>query len=120
MSNNATSAPAREHAIRASALKAVLHAVSAPSTSLSSCAALTAHVDTGACGQGWRQAWGHRKQMGMEPTPIRSGIRWHFPCDITPVIEKVRLVGGPSEVKKTWGIGYKALLDEVAPKVGAH
>lgn len=36
----------------------------------------------------------------------------------THVIERVRRAGGPAEVKRTWGKGYKALVAELCHKEG--
>lgn len=111
--------PAREHVIRASALKAVLSSRWSRYTFSKDWVALSAHIETGACGSGYRSAWGYRRQLGMEPYRVRSGISIPSTADMLRLVEKVRTVGGLGEVKRTWGIGYRALLAEIAPKRGA-
>ena len=115
------SAP-REHTVRLSALKVVLHErcrdIRQDRAELAggTCVALTGHVEAGACGGSWRNAWSYRQHMGMEPHNIRSGVRWMCGSELAPVVKKVRLVSGLDEVKKTWGKGFKALLRELEPQ----
>lgn len=117
---------AAEHTIRLSSVKVVLHECCLdrrpgfPRISNGICIALTAHVETGACGGSWRNAWSYRQHMGMEPFPVRSGIRWLYGSELVPVVKKVRLASGLPEIKKTWGKGYKALLRELEPQVATR
>lgn len=105
-----------EHLIRASAVEAALryrHPYGrAPLVALSS------HIEAGACGHSWRGSWIHiGKHLGMSPTPIRSGITTMLPTNLIRVIEKVRTAEGPKAVKKTWGVGYRALIEQIRAEV---
>lgn len=53
----------------------------------------------------------------MSPTPIRSGITTVLPTNLLRVVEKVRTAQGPKAVKKTWGVGYRALVDQINAEV---
>lgn len=54
----------------------------------------------------------------MEPLQFRSRVSWICGIDLVPVVEKVRAAGGPAEVKKTWGVGYRALMASLNPEKG--
>lgn len=112
-------APASEHRIRASAVKAALTDCNRRrGIRASRCVALSAHVYSGACGRSWRDAWSYRSRLGMEPLQFRSRVSWICGIDLVPVVEKVRAAGGPAEVKKTWGVGYRALMASLNPEKG--
>lgn len=62
---------------------------------------------------------------GCDPRIAPTSYRRPTPSLLTPllpsvparVVERVRLNYGLDEVRKTWGIGYRALLAEISPKV---
>ena len=113
---------AREQIIRLSSLKVVLRerrieiAGGRGLPAGATCIVLTAYMEAGACGGSFRNAWDYRKRLGMDAYPVRSHTRWMHPCDLTPVVKKVRTLSGLDAVKKTWGKGYKALLREIEPQ----
>lgn len=107
-----------EHLIRASAVQAALRY--RHSQGRAPLAAMSAHVDAGSCGHSWRGSWSHiGRYLGMSPTPIRSGITTVLPTNLLRVIEKVRTAQGTKAVKKTWGVGYRALVDQIKAEAKA-
>lgn len=105
-----------EHLIRASAVQAALR-YRQPQGRVP-LAAMSAHVEAGSCGHSWRGSWSHiGRCLGMSPTPIRSGITTVLPTNLLRVVEKVRTAQGPKAVKKTWGVGYRALVDQINAEV---
>lgn len=106
-----------EHLIRASAVAAALHYRNPHGRVL---AAMSSHIEAGSCGRSWRGSWSYiGAHLGMSPTPLRSGITLVLPSDLLRVIEKVRTAQGPKEVKKTWGVGYRALIDQIKAEAKA-
>jgi len=75
--------------------------------------ATSGHQDTGACGTSWRHARGYREHLGLSPVQIRPSLGTLHHGDVIRVVEKVRTLRGLDEVKRTWGIGYKALIAEL-------
>lgn len=101
-----------EHIIRASLVRGVLAAHRL--NERVRWAAVSAHVDTGACGSSWRHARLYREDyLGMAPYRMPSTMTTFHGGDLLLAIEKVRTARGLVEVKKTWGISYRALVKQI-------
>lgn len=78
--------------------------------------ALSNGFDAGDCGGSWRHSHLHRTYLELPPHALRPRISslWHG--DLGRTIKKVQLFGGSKEMRRTWGVGFKALMAEISGK----
>ncbi len=111
-------APAKEHGVRLSAMRALLTARTFRNHTSARWVVLTGQQDTGDCANGQRFARLHRERLGIAPVTLRSGLTSTSDVAIRHLVERVRSRFGAAEVQRTWGIGYRAMLAQL--KRGAH
>lgn len=75
--------------------------------------ALPAHVEAGCCGSSWRHSFTHRQAQGFSTMVIRAGVSVPSRLGMLRAVEKVRTLHGVAEVKRTWGVGYRALVAQL-------
>jgi hypothetical protein len=78
--------------------------------------AVSNSFEAGDCGGGWRQCHIYRKRLGMDAHVLRPRVSslWHGALGRT--IKQVQLISGSKEVRRTWGVGFKALMAEISGK----
>jgi hypothetical protein len=72
--------------------------------------------DAGACGSSWHNTFLYRQRLGMGAHALRPMVTSLYQEGLQGTIKKVLLTGGPKEVKRTWGVGFKALMAEISGK----
>lgn len=76
-------------------------------------------IEAGDCGHSWRNSYTYLRYLEIEPLPLTPFVSsLHHGCHLGRVVKKTLLLRGPKEVKRTWGVGFKALMAEISGKVG--
>jgi hypothetical protein len=78
--------------------------------------ALSNGFDAGDCGCSWRHSHSYRQRLGMDAHVLRSRVSSMWHGHLSRTIKQTQLIGGPKEVKRTWGVGFKALMAEISGK----
>lgn len=106
----------RPHHIRAQHLADVLALRKA--NPAASWHAISNSTEAGDCGHSFRSSYQYLRYLEIEPTPLRPTISCLAHGYLHRVVKRTLLLRGPKEVKRTWGVGFKALMAEISGKVG--